>query len=242
MSVKSETGACKRGEEDPTSDSEPTGVGMNVRPEPKKPQDSLSDYLKYFGRVAAANGWSDAESAKIFPGLLEVSSNVLEDLDTSTLASFDRIKSALTPSEECYREAGVQKFFWCTAMRADESVQEYASRCRSAVQECYPRFAKANKDQLARDRFVHGLVSNLKSAVLKANCEKWENAVQAALLAEGVNKTLGGYQGKKTTHEDMDRMLSDRGSTLDGRVGVLTCYRCHQQGHIAKDCSRPRER
>ena len=84
---------------------------FEITPEPKKTQDGVADYVRYFERVMDANNWDDATGAKIFPALLEVGSSALNDLDGKTLSSFKLIKSAILPSETCYREAKVLRFF-----------------------------------------------------------------------------------------------------------------------------------
>lgn len=47
----------------------------------KKPEDKLEDYVKYFDGVTKANGWTDEEAARIFPGMLEVGLTVVFDLE-----------------------------------------------------------------------------------------------------------------------------------------------------------------
>jgi hypothetical protein len=71
----------------------------------------MAEYVRYFGRVAKANGWSDCQAAQIFPGLLEIGSTDLDDLSETVLGSFKALKEALVPMEENFREASVQVFF-----------------------------------------------------------------------------------------------------------------------------------
>lgn len=180
--------------------------GTLVRPQPKRAEDSIAEYVRYFDRVAKANGWSDSQAAQVFPGLLEVGSTDLDDLSEATLGSFSAMKAALIQVEESFREASVQAFFWNMSMREEEKVHDFAKRCRSVVHECYPGFAKSNKDILARDRFVHGLPAYLKSAVLNNRSKKWEEALQSALMAEGVAETLGS-RGKGKSKKEASKEL-----------------------------------
>ena len=169
-----------------------------IKPEPKRKEDSLGEYLKYFERVAKANGWEDAKAARVFQGMLEVGSSDLDDVDATVLASFKELKAALTPTEDFSREVAVQKFV-NLQMKHGEKAEDFLKRCKAAVQECYPSFAKTNKTQLVRDRFVHGLVPQLKHAVLNQRNAKLEEALQAAVMAESVRETLSREErfGKK---------------------------------------------
>ena len=76
-----------------------------MTPIPKKPMDSLEDYLTYFERVAKANSWSDAQAAAVFPACLEVGSKVLDGLSDTVLGSFKEIKKELAPEASSYKMA-----------------------------------------------------------------------------------------------------------------------------------------
>ena len=166
-----------------------TAASALITAEKKKPQDAMSDYLRYFERVMDANDWDDAAAAKIFPALLEVGSTALNDLDDKTLGSFKAIKMAILPSEECYREAKVMRFFQCR-QKDSEQVETYLKRVNELVSECYPKFAKANRELLVRDRFVHSLLPDLRRATLHQSSSKLNEAVQSALMAETMRTTL----------------------------------------------------
>ena len=202
-----------------------------VKPEPKKPEDDLSDYCRYFERVVKANGWKDDQAGKIFQGLLEVGSTALDDLEPTVLEKFSTIKAALAPEKETFREASVQKFF-ALEMKQGEKVDEFLKRCRTSVMECYSGFAKANKSQLVRDRFVHGLSPALKHAVLNRKCDKLEDAVQSALMAEDVKETLkeNREKGNKPKSPGADR---DKGSKK-----AVKCFSCNETGHFSSGCPK----
>jgi hypothetical protein len=163
-------------------------MSFQVVPVSKKASDTTANYLAYFARVAAANAWDDTTAARIFPGLLEVGSTVLDDLEEATLKSFKLMQLKLEPPEESYRESKVQEYF-NLAIKNNEKVTDFAQRCRIAINGIYPKFAAANKEMLIRDRFVHGLSAELKSVVLNGRNTKFEDAVETALMAENVNVT-----------------------------------------------------
>lgn len=49
-----------------------------IRPVPKSKNDTLSDYITYFERIASANLWDDETSARVFQGMLEVGNRHLD--------------------------------------------------------------------------------------------------------------------------------------------------------------------
>lgn len=98
-----------------------TSQTWRINPEPKTEKHRITDYVKYFERVASANEWADSESALIFPGMLEIlqiGSTILDDLDAVTLKSFMAIKEAIVPQAECFREVEVQKC-WSLSMKLE---------------------------------------------------------------------------------------------------------------------------
>ena len=103
-----------------------------IRPEPKRANDDIAEYCRYFDRVATANGWTDEFAAQLFPGVLEVGSTVLDDMEPATLTRFSSIRAALVVEKETFREASVQKFFSMT-MDNKESAEDYMRRCRTCL-------------------------------------------------------------------------------------------------------------
>ena len=204
-----------------------------INPVPKKREDSVQDYVNYFERVVKANGWSDAQAAVLFPGLLEVGTTCLDELEGDTLKSFEAIKKALT-SSELSREVHVQQFK-NLELKSGESVEEYVRRCRRVVAECYPAFAKANKAQLVRDMFVHGLPRHLQTAVFNQVNAKLEEAVQAAILAESVRKTMAASSKGKTESKSWKKEEPGR-KRKEG--SAVVCYNCHEAGHYKSDCPK----
>lgn len=213
---------------------------FSVNPVPKKAEDAIEDYVEYFERIVKSNEWDDAVAAKYFPGLLEIGSTVLRDLDAATLASFTAIKSELVPEKESFREVNVQKLR-NLHIQQKEKVRAYSERCKKLVQECYPKFARNNKKQLARDFFVHGLNGKMKSVVLNQKSEKFNDAVQAALLCENVRETLEedtGTSGKKQpSHESKyGGSKKEKPNKREVNLEDIMCYACRKKGHFANNC------
>ena len=217
-----------------------------VTPQPKKASDQMSSYLLYFGRIKAANDWNDEEAAKVFGGMLECGSTALDNLDASQLKSFKAIQDALSPSEQAFREARVQELF-VMSMKPGERAEAFLSRVRQLIDSVYPKFASANREQLVRDRFVHGLSPDLKAAVLTNGANvKLNDVVTHAIMAEGVKETLesvvrpGHRTGRSAgngggTGNGGGRFDRDRGRDRGGGRQV-TCFSCQGQGHRSRDC------
>ncbi|KAG1685301.1 hypothetical protein GQR58_009147 [Nymphon striatum] len=193
-----------------------------IVPTPKTAETEMSVYVKYFDRVAAANKWSDEDAALMFAGMLEVGSSTLDNMDDNTLKSFNKIKETILPKVEFNREAEVETFF-TLSMKSTETVDEFLTRCCSSVATCYPKFAKANRDVLTRDRFVHGLPQYLCTAVVNKKADKLEECVESAFLAHSRIQSLG----LNTSYEWKDNKSKT----------TITCAKCNKAGHYAHQCT-----
>ncbi|TRY70392.1 hypothetical protein TCAL_15003 [Tigriopus californicus] len=138
----------------------------------------------------------------MFAALLEVGSKALDECEDDAKRSWVALKRIFgARQEETYREAEVQKFF---QLRKDgvESVDQYLGRVKDSVEACFSKFAKANRDQLKRDAFVNGLPTTLKTAVLNRDAKKLGEAVETAMMAEQVEKTLNKDTKDKSKNQD----------------------------------------
>ncbi|KAG1678458.1 Y-box factor [Nymphon striatum] len=167
--------------------------------------------------------------------MLEVGTNVLDDMDTSTMNSFEALKISLLPKDEFFREAHVRNFFGL-GKNSTESVEDFYKRCKNVVNLCYKKFAKANKDQLDRDRFVHGLPNGLKMCVLNQKNAKPEEAVEAALLAETVKTSFFEPQYAFVTEGQGKNPLPK--SSMFAETSSIRCYKCNGVSHIARFCQQ----
>lgn len=123
-----------------------------ITPVPKKPTDTMADFILYFERLAAANEWDDKRKALIFPSLLEIGNRSLDGLSETTLTSFGLIRKALLGETEPFRESN------CSALmkisrKPSETLCEYRERITGLVEKVYPKFAASNKQALVRDFF-----------------------------------------------------------------------------------------
>jgi hypothetical protein len=208
-----------------------------VRPTAKKSEDSLPDYIVYFERIAAANEWSDEEAAKVFPALLEVGNRHLDSVSEANLKKFTLIKNSLIGSTEPYRESNRSKLM-SAVPKPSETIPEFRDRISKLVDLVYPKFAKANKLQLCRDFFVHGLPSSLQSSIVISKAEKIEDAVNAAMLADSLR--LDNQEKSSTSVKPRSSFHSNasNNSSSDAQQKYLTysCHYCNRKGHIAKNC------
>ena len=201
----------------------------------------MADYCKYFERVARANKWSDEEAALALGGCLEVGSTLLDDLDEAATKSFEAIRATVAPPEPSIREVEVQRFF-SLSLRPDESIEQFVSRCRNVVNACYASFAKANKELLTRDRFVHGLPIYLRDEVLSKPNARLNDLLQTAMLAYALKKKLGGGAEQKREKSSFSQSSTSGPHTSAHRGGSHTernkCHSCGQGGHWKKDCPK----
>lgn len=131
----------------------------------------------------------------------------------------------------------MQSFFWNLDMKEGETVQHFVQRVKGVVKECYPKFEKSNRDALVRDRFVLGLRMDLKEVALNGRNAKLEEAVQTALMAQGVNETLGrGY----AEHCYRENLREVRSTEIDRRI-ELKCFISNRGGHFARQCPIKKE-
>ena len=210
----------------------PVGHNMAtlVRPEGKKSTDSLADYIRYFDRVVKANEWTDKKAALAFGGLLEVGSTVLDTLEDDKRESWLEIKKSLGTQSEC-REARVQEFFQLS-YESSERVEDFAAKCRNVVSAMYPKMAALYKEQVARDRFVHGLDNHLRTAVLNHPCAKMQDALEAAIMAQAVRTSLKLGGGNSSTGAHKNKSLGRGASAAKeqrGSGGVNSksaCWSC----------------
>lgn len=200
--------------------------GSLIRPVPKKKEDSLPDYITYFERIADANDWDDEVAAKVFPGLLEVGNRHLDSVSETNLRKFSTIKTSLIGSTEPYRESNRGKLMSAKQL-SSESIPEFRDRVAKLVDLVYPRFAKTNRLQLARDFFVQGLPTTLQNTVIISKAEKMEDAVNAAMLAESLDLS------RKDNNIFKNKVMS-KGS--GDNFSAYTCHFCKKKGHIARDC------
>ena len=229
VSKGSSLGQSRKGQSSAVEEQKDQDLTMSetkINPIPKKSTDSVGDYLAYFERVKVANNWSDEEAAVVFPACLEVGTKALQGLSSTTLSKFSLIKNELAPAEESYREASVQEFFSLTK-KDNESCEDFQRRVKQCVEQCYGSFAQANRQQLARDAFVHGLPYSLKQAVLNLKSVKLADAVGAAKMSEAAQETF---------KKNVSRSFSSGTQKKKQDLSNIQCYKCGVKGHFATKC------
>lgn len=191
-----------------------------LKPEPKKPSDSLHEYLKYFKDIVICNGWSDARAAVIFKPLLGVGTHWLDDVPEAELQLFSKIEKALEAQQAPFREAKCGELL-SVSMGRRETVYAFRARVTELVDTCFGNFANRNRQQLSRDFFVHRLATDLKSAVLATHATKLEEAVNAALMAESMRiPSRNEGQWSKEKPQEVN----------------LNCHFCKKSGHFIAEC------
>lgn len=212
-----------------------------VRPQVKKADDTLEDYIEYFERVSIANSWDDAKQAKIFPSLLEVSSKLLSAIPEQDKISFGKIKSFICKSSEPYRDSNmlqlmsIQKLF-------SETVELYRDRIVKLVELVYPRFAVLNKQQLCRDFFICGLRDPIRSAVLNSNSKKFDDTVSAAIVAVSVLPKGKFFQSDPSKFSRENQQKTESSFKNFDKTKRIRCWNCNRFDHISKDCPSKKRR
>ena len=137
------------------------------------------------------------------------------------------MKKVIVETEEPYRISNCNKLL-NARMKSTDDIEKFRDEVVKLVELVYPKFAKANKKQLACDFFVNGLPENIKKAVmsLSKNVKDVDDAVTIALL----NKSFTpAYNNEKRFSEEKKHFLNK---------GTIKCFKCNNFGHIARNCSK----
>jgi hypothetical protein len=144
-----------------TEDIRPTRVIL--KPEMKKREQSMGEYIQYFKRVIRANDWNDRQAGMIFPAMIPQGDPALQVINGLLEAAFSEIEEKLNNSQMPFREAHLGKLM---NARLDEDIMEFKQSVCNLVADTYSSFDAKQKEQLSRDFFLYGLSNQLREKVL----------------------------------------------------------------------------
>ena len=121
----------------------------------------------------------------------------------------------------------MQEFFSLTK-KDFESCEDFQRRVKQCVEQCYGSFAQANRQQLTRDAFVHGLPDSLKQAVLNLKSVRLADAVGAAKMSEAAQETFSRNVSRSFQQSETQEKKQD--------LSNIQCYKCGVKGHFATKC------
>ncbi|XP_073993885.1 uncharacterized protein [Rhodnius prolixus] len=211
-------------------------------------EDDVDTFLQHLDMVAVTGGWSEQEKMLIcrskltgaakacitaHPELLKPTAQFQE----YTTILRQRFEGFSTPEQRLLQLNSIEQL-------SGEKVRDYADRCRRVGEQATPKSSSAEEatwirghfDRVVTAAFIKGLKpevrrqlqfdppSSFQEAVNKAS------RVEQALTDDPTSKDVWAIQ--------QERVVGGRSAPKSGSSSVL-CYRCHQKGHIARDCSRP---
>ena len=181
ISIQEENKETGKQENERKETIEKVKMAIVIKPRYKKENEKIADFIGCFERLVISNEWSDETAGKMFPTLLESDSSYLEKIDD--LAG-KRKFTAILSEQEPYRGANVQKLL--NLKFAGDSIEEHRKEVVRLVETVYTKFAKANKEILAKDFFINSLPNDLKYHVLKMaeKTAKLEDVVNMTILAK----------------------------------------------------------
>lgn len=167
-----------------------------------------------------------------FPALLE---------PTATLAHYrevltERFGPTQSPAEKLLQLNAVSQ-------RVGESVKEFADRCRKLGEDTIPYEAMSAEEmewtrkqimQVTLAAFMKGLRGEIGLPLRYQSPNTFKAAIEAATIIESAQNQVPilnevrAIQGRSGEEERRS----------PGLVGNLTCFRCQQKGHLARECPR----
>lgn len=187
----------------------------SVPPRYKTKEETNDAFLRYFERLSRANGWSEAMKCDIFPTLIESDSVIhsrLAELSEEDQEKWPCVKAAIAGADAPYRD-GYLVSLWQMEMKSGEQPEKLKERIEEMVDKLYGSFTSQVKQLIARDAFILALPEATRANVLHRAPAKLADAVNAAMISLSLEeKKSKNVKAKKT------------------------CYKCDEEGHIAKNC------
>uniref|UniRef100_T1HCG6 CCHC-type domain-containing protein n=1 Tax=Rhodnius prolixus TaxID=13249 RepID=T1HCG6_RHOPR len=216
----------------------------------REDEESVDNFLKNIEMVASCGGWTEQDKTLIcrlkltgaaatcvagFPTLLEPTAT-LEDYRRILKDRFDPIQSS---AEKLLQLNSVGQW-------AGEKVKEFADRCRKLGEETIPNeamsmlemeWARKQALQVTLAAFMKGLRGEIGLPLRYHPPNSFKEAVEAATRIESAQSQVT-YQSEVRAVQEGRREGERRYPATT--TGGLTCFRCQQKGHCARECLRGR--